>query len=422
VPNTSIGIVGGTIHGNRGAQAMLESLVGRLRRHDSGYQFTIFSYYPEKDAELITDPLTTVASAKPIDLVLKIFPCAMVARLAMLVGLTCPSGLLPRDVVKLRQCAILLDIAGISFSDGREKFLPFNILTIWPAMLLGVPVVKCAQALGPFEGRTNRLAANWFLGRCKRIFGRGKETLDHLEKLRPLVGRIQESSDLAFLHEPEYALSDEGTARTEALVHILSAAEQAEKPLICVCPSNVVAGAGEDYVQGIASILLQLGDTGKRVVLLPTATREGSTKTHNNDLLLIRNIYSATEAPGKEGWLYIVDWDLGFSDIKNVIQISDAVMTFRFHGLIAALSTKRPVLAVGWGHKYRELMEQFDLSDFELDYGKFSIAEVLERVETLVENQAALTRQIEESLPPIVALCEEQLAYVQKELDKGTHG
>jgi colanic acid/amylovoran biosynthesis protein len=55
----------------------------------------------------------------------------------------------------------LIDLAGVSFIDGREKFLPFNILTILPAMLLGVPVVKFAQAMGPSRIRS----IGWRLGR-----------------------------------------------------------------------------------------------------------------------------------------------------------------------------------------------------------------------------------------------------------------
>jgi len=47
-------------------------------------------------------------------------------------------------------------------------------------------------------------------------------------------------------------------------------------------------------------------------------------------------------------------------DIKNCIKHSYVTVTARFHGLVSALSTGTPAMAVGWSHKYMELLRDFD--------------------------------------------------------------
>ena len=47
-------------------------------------------------------------------------------------------------------------------------------------------------------------------------------------------------------------------------------------------------------------------------------------------------------------------------DIKNCIKHSYVTITARFHGLVSALSTSTPAMAVGWSHKYKELLTDFD--------------------------------------------------------------
>jgi polysaccharide pyruvyl transferase WcaK-like protein len=50
----------------------------------------------------------------------------------------------------------------------------------------------------------------------------------------------------------------------------------------------------------------------------------------------------------------------------------------RFHSLIAGLSQQVPILAIGWSHKYRELLQLFDLEEYCLDYRKLNNQEGLD--------------------------------------------
>jgi len=52
------------------------------------------------------------------------------------------------SVKSLSESDAVLDIGGLPFLMGGLIFLPYNILTLWPAILLKVPVIKMSQAAG----------------------------------------------------------------------------------------------------------------------------------------------------------------------------------------------------------------------------------------------------------------------------------
>src|SRR5690606_25460263 len=129
-------------YGNRGAQAMLETVVGRLSRERPGLRFNAFSYYPKEDRGLVRDPRVTVYSSTPAALVLWLLPWSLLFGVARLLLGRRVLRFAPASIRALGESTALVDVAGVSFIDGREKFLPFNVLTILPARLLGVPVAK----------------------------------------------------------------------------------------------------------------------------------------------------------------------------------------------------------------------------------------------------------------------------------------
>jgi polysaccharide pyruvyl transferase WcaK-like protein len=273
----------------------------------------------------------------------------------------------------LRASSILLDIAGVSFSDGREKFLPFNILTLLPAMLMGVPVGKCSQAVGPFNGWLNSLAAKFMLRRCVFVFARGPETRAHLDGLGGVP--VFDAPDLAFAHQPGYALSSENTGRVSALAQQLDNGASGSSRLICINPSSLVVGEsgarGIDVVAILAGLAGELTDRGCRVLLAPTASRESEPgSARNNDIPVIRKIVEVCRDAAPPGSLLAIDWDLNFAALKSFMAYADVVVTFRFHGLVAALSLGKPVMAVGWGHKYEEIMATFGLGDWTFDFSE----------------------------------------------------
>ena len=93
-----------------------------------------------------------------------------------------------------RRC--LLDQGGITFTDGREKFLLYNVASILPALNTGTPVFKCAQAVGPFTNPINRRASKTFLPKVKTLVTRGRITHEFAEGLG--LSNLYAGADYAF--------------------------------------------------------------------------------------------------------------------------------------------------------------------------------------------------------------------------------
>jgi colanic acid/amylovoran biosynthesis protein len=398
-PNdTKISIIGASLTGNRGAEAMLASTIGRLREALPDARFVVHSYLPEADGALCSDPRVEVTSSTPLALIFSHFAFSLLDRLARLVGLRWPRSLMPRSARELAESRVLLDLSGVSFCDGREKLLPFNILCQWPAMLFAVPVVKLSQGMGGFEGKLNRLASRLFLPRCEQIFARGAETRAFCEALG-LADRLQQASDLAFLFRAEDRLVEENLELEAEVCAALDEQRERGAKILVMAVSSVVLGKcqrlGIDYVASMAEISESLLCRGFSVVLLANASRDGSTDLWNNDLPIIDAIAERIDDPLGQSRLFAVNRSLDTASLRAIMARSDIVLASRFHALIGALALGIPALVLGWGHKYREVLAQFDCEQMSVDYSKIDPAHVLARIDEIFEQRPALLSCIE---------------------------
>ena len=416
-----VALVGATFYGNRGAEAMLTTTIALLRQRHPNLGFNVYSYYPAKDRASISDDHVRVFSSTPAQLVLALLPLALLYVLLGIPGLRGLRRSLPESIQALARSKALICLAGVSFIDGREKFLPFNIATILPAMLLGVPVIKFAQAVGPFEKRANRLAARLFLTRCAKVFTRGAVTQSHLED-RFDGAFFERANDVAFSFRPEYSLT-RGDVVVDAIVQRAESSRAAGATVVGICPSVVVAqrraAHGRDYAGEVAALVASLQGAGRSIVVFPNATRgDDPDKTHNNDLPLLADVRDRLPDDVRSD-VTVVDASVNASDVHRVIAACDVVITSRFHAMVGALVCAKPVLVLGWSHKYREVMALFDLEEHVFDDSIADLAALVHMVDDLIEHAAELSAQIARRLPAVQALASHQVDYVDDLLSRG---
>jgi len=397
-------LIAATVSGNRGAEAMLETSIGRIRDRFPDACFTLFSYYPEKDAALITDKMVSVQSSTPLFLVLVLFPFSLLAVPFTWVLGRVP-GFFPRSVRELGESAALVDLAGVSFIDGREKFLPFNILTILPAMLLGTPVFKLAQAMGPFKHPINRFSAR-LLRHCALVVPRGDVTLEHMESIAFPAERMLPCPDVAFLFESRDSLSDEGLGEAAELATRASLLRSSGREVVGLCPSAVLAGKakdeGWDYIGFMAQLATGLIAEGHAVLLFPNATRAASEKLRNNDLPVIREIVEQLGGHDADGVL-AVSGDVNAAALRVIVRACSCCAVSRFHAMVGALSIGVPVAVVGWSHKYLEVMKQFGLEEFVFDYSAHDPDALRAVVGRLISESETHSAAIASALPRVQA-------------------
>lgn len=411
---TEVSLIGATLYGNRGAEAMLSTTIGELRARYPGLRFNVFSYYPAKDRELLKGQGIAIYSSTPFYLVAALGPLALLYALLGALRLGVLHRFFPRSVRALARSRALVCLAGVSFIDGREKFLPFNVATILPAMLMGVPVVKFAQAVGPFHRSLNRFAARHVLARCQQVFARGEETLHNLETAFGGKQFYQRANDVAFLFRPEYSLSRQEASTVTDLGRIDRL--RGSQSIIGLCPSIVVGkrrrSQGHDYAREIADLTARLLSQGHAVVLFSNATRgDDMDKEHNNDLPLLREI-AGLLAAREESALVVVDQSVNAEQVHEIIRACDVIVTSRFHAMVGALACARPVMVLGWSHKYLEVTRLFGQEDMVMDHADLDLDAMEGRVNALLSDAPQRRQRIAEALPRVQDGSRVQLDYL----------
>lgn len=388
-----ITIIGSALAGNKGASAMLESAIQTLSPRVPGVSFTLLSMYPEEDrAQNVYENLEIVA-AQPRQLGVTINSLALLYRILP------PLRPLLRQRSKaigaLAKSQVLLDQGGITFTDGREKFLLYNVASILPAMFVKTPVFKCAQAIGPFTNPVNRRAARFFLPKVHTIVTRGAKTHEFAEGLG--LTNLFAGADYAF------SLELDGTERDEVSKQFdMSFFESGT--VVGLSPSVVlqkkVDARDGDYIGQTADFVKHLLESGRKVVLLPHSAREGSTKTHNNDLPLCREVF---ERVGANENLLFIDKELPSQQLRYIIGECDLFVASRFHAMVSALAMAVPTLVIGWSHKYQEVLEMFDAEEWAMPHREAELGALVKRFEQLAEARTEVAASLQKHLPTVRA-------------------
>ena len=338
----------------------------------------VLSYYPDEDARENRRPNVKVHSATPFQVVTNWVPGALLARLVPRLRRKLVHG--RAGILELLSVDALMDVAGVAFLDGREKFLPYNVLTLLPFLVNGVPVYKLGQAVGPFKSLANRLAAKLVLPYLGFVGARGAITERHLREFGLDVEHCFLAPDITFLHDPEKSVP------------------YAERPKrIGIVPSSLVHGKQPGYVGLLAGVARGFAAQGYEIALIVHSYRSGSDRPRNNDLPVARKIAEAIADLNPR----IVGEGLDAKQIKTEIGQCRLVLTSRFHGMIAALGTATPVVVVGWSHKYAEVLAMFGLADQCFDYREATAEALLEKALATAKDGAAHSAQIADNLPRV---------------------
>lgn len=411
-------IVGGTLWGNRGAEAMVVTAIGEVRERDPGARFLLLSYLPSADRELLADDGVTVVDAAPARALLVHVPFALVCWLLRRVGLRWPDTLLPAAVRALRRTRALFDVSGISFHDGRLAVVAYNVVCVWPALLLGVPVVRLSQAMGPFQQPLNRLPARWITRASHHSYARGRLTAAYLQELGVPDEAWSVAADVAFAYREEYSLTDEHAAEVEAVARTIAASRSEGRGVAALVPSSLVfqklAAGGEDYVEILADVVAHLRNRGLAIVVVPNATRAGSDSLRNNDIVVVERLRERVMEQGSAGsspQVAFVDFDLNTAGIRRLLAGCELVVTSRFHAMVAGLALGIPTVVMGWSHKYEEVLEMFGCAEHAIDATQAGDG-LHAMIDRLLDDGGETRKRIGAALPGVVASSRSQFEVI----------
>lgn len=395
----TVATLGAAYSANKGAASMVQALLDNLPDRLGGpVRVIAVSTHPDGDRRSYAwaGLDVPVASQRPVAMATVHVPLALLAGGLRVARLPWRWVCRPAALRALARADVVADLSGISFVDGRRfVVLVYNALVVTIPLLLGRPVVKCSQAMGPFRSAANRRLARLVLPRLAAVCPRGAASERHLRELG-LAANLVPATDLAFTMRVPDPVRERIRARLAAT---------APGPYLVIAPSQVVDTAcrrqGIDYPAMMAELVdAAAAQTGHPVVMIAHSAQPDAGANHLNDLPLCREIYRRLAAPDR---VVFFDEDLLPTELRAVIAEGALLVTSRFHAMISALTERTPLLVIGWSHKYAEVLDPFGLAELAIGYDDLTgAAAVLDRVQELLKRGDELAGTIDRELPAAV--------------------
>jgi polysaccharide pyruvyl transferase WcaK-like protein len=378
--------ISGAGFSNKGAEAMLRTVQAELAKRIPSTEFSLWQC-PERHHRLALHagfmPLfwpvdqrspaarTLSRVALPAWAARQLSPRDPAALLRARAGRDEVVSLAYRRYLERTGCSIdaVVDISGFAYGDAwpPDRAMRNRGLTEY-CVAHGAPIMYLPQAWGSFEKTETREAVRRMLTVPGTAFySRDSQSSRHLERLltRP-EGSIAIHPDIAFAFRG-------GTAEQgEQVLRAMGCGLQ--RPVIGVAPNmhvyRRVAGTGgaNHYVQALLRLVEHcLGNHDVDVVLQASEMEVFGAAV--DDRYLCGVISAAVNQPGR---CYMTQETLTAGQTAAMISQFDYLVGSRFHSLVLGLAEGVPAMAIGWSHKYRELLSLFglesDVSEFqELD-------------------------------------------------------
>ena len=408
----TIAITAASYSGNKGAAAMLQSSIRQLSEiYGEKLHIELMSVYPSEDARQCPHEFVKIVSAKPEQLVFTAFPCAVLYRLLH----WCPAFrilLLKNKILNAySKTDLVLDEAGIAFADSRGFVMnTYAFICMAVPMLMGIPVVKYAQAFGPFQNVYNRFLAKWILPKAELVVARGKSSYDYLVSIG-ITKNVRMYADGAFTMPDSFKVEKAVKKACEKLGFSKTVGLSVSSVVERRCKKT-----GIDYCGIMVEFISYLVKRGYQVYMFANAARIHSKKPRNNDLMTGDAIYQAYEkqAGRKLIWEHR---EMDAEEVRAYIGHCQMLVASRFHAMVFALSKQVPVVLIGWSHKYEEVLQQFGLSEYAADYSRLSLPLLRQKFEEVEKNQAQIRKSIAAQLPTVQESSRQNICQVVKILE-----
>jgi colanic acid/amylovoran biosynthesis protein len=298
----------------------------------------------------------------------------------------------------------VIDVSGFSYSDswgvGSFKYA-------WPwleyCQVKNKPYIFLPQAWGPFEKYDVAIWAKKLCDAKALIVSRDDESSMHL-------AAIQGKEPYAVRQCPDIAFCFQGAPRAAGTAMLKKLGVTGERPVVGIVPNMRVyertagTGAGNQYVK----LLIALADhciNNLRVDLL-LAPNEIKVPGHKgpDDRFLCSIVAAHIQKPDH---CFTLREYCSSEIVKATLGSIDFLVASRFHSLVFALSQGVPAIALGWSHKYQELLKAFGMENFVVDHVRLDRSEVVSLLETAWQQRDSSSARISQTVSQLKAQVEE---------------
>ena len=118
------------------------------------------------------------------------------------------------------------------------------------------------------------------------------------------------------------------------------------------------------------------------------------------------------DSPGDR--LLIVEADINTAGLRRILKIADVLVASRFHSMVAGLALKMPVMVVGWGHKYEEVLSQFGCAEWAADHSSLDSEALVQRVLEFWEQRERIRGEVRDNLERVRQASQHQFDWLSE--------
>jgi colanic acid/amylovoran biosynthesis protein len=383
---------------NKGPEAMILTTVGAIRRRwpDMDIFVQVPSLYFD---EARSNRLIPVKSDRPALIVSSLLSKIQMARVY------CKS-------------AALVDLGGYQFGDVWGENHAWKMLnSIKNCTRFGNTVFFLPQTWGPFSSASIIDAVRSIVDIAEVVYTRDRSSFAEMEKV--MGGK---NPKIRFAHDVAWNFQGADLSVGARLIRDAGLSEKKKGSItVCVTPNLRVyeraEGTGQDneYIKVLREIVKHLCSVyNARVILIGHELRKNNMQI-KDDRILCDCLLSTLD---KSLPVVHLNKYLPAAEVKSVIGNCDLSVSSRYHALIAALSQGIPAVAIGWAHKYDELMSEFGLSENLISLSKTTdvilkdIDAVVERLgqcrEKIVSKVGIMKKSGQEAVNEVISKLEER--------------
>lgn len=324
---------------------------------------------------------------------------------------------LEKQITDLSEYDAVIDLYGIIYTDKLKKKRSKRILNIifpflfvnrlWLlAKILKIPVIKNTTAIGPCRKLDNKFNALINLGfLCDRVIARDEISRDICHQLG-LKNKCMISPDTAFC-TPVKENRKFSTKENEL-----------EGEYIGFGVSHQIAWRfkDEDYCSLVSKLLNRLVEHyGFKVVLIPN---EFNVRYKDNDVAFANKIREIMVRDYNRKIYVFESEDFTADQIKGFISTCSAVITARYHTMVASLSTATPVFAMSWHHKYRTALKMFECEKYVVEHENFDEDRIYNEFIEFYDSREQVGKKIDSNLESVRNRVSDVVAEVVKYIEE----
>jgi len=249
--------------------------------------------------------------------------------------------------IKDSEINIYLDASGFQYSDQWGENSARKLATSikkWKKQ--GSKVILLPQAFGSFKSEKLQKHMNIIIEYADIIFAREETSYNYLKS-------INDNNNI--LMAPDFT----------NLISVNLDENSEYKNKICIVPNKRMIDKtknANNYIKALREIINELTHHKIEYFFLIHEGKEDKNIIEQLRLLKKPLIIETDDA----------------IEIKKIIGESQGMVGSRFHGLVSSLSQGKPVIALGWSHKYYELLKDYGCEQYVFDFKKSNVKKQIE--------------------------------------------